>query len=272
MKSRGALLLGLLMTLQPGVAAPLTDEPLPELKLGNGKILKIAVARSYSATSVLVKHADGAASVRYEDFPETYRGPLIAKRDAIEDEAEGGANSVAGIPEKPVLFKVSYDFPAPPPLRSRAGDEQVLAGQIFVSTPDAGNVKLGGVKVSVYSKADYRKQAAWYFANPWEASRTHSKNAEMLAKAGDGAGAMAQFVEATETAAVGWLLVAPAEYSTTTDADGRFTLTHRVPPPYFVVAEASRIVDGETENYRWAVLSTLIDEPGNLVLFNDNMD
>ena len=94
----------------------------------------------------------------------------------------------------------------------------------------------------------------------------------LLRSAFDNAGALRQFEAATETAALGWMLVAPAQFSTTTDAEGRFTLKHRVPPPYFVVAHASREVDGEVENYRWAVISDVIDEPENLGLFNDNME
>jgi hypothetical protein len=68
------------------------------------------------------------------------------------------------------------------------------------------------------------------------------------------------------------MMVAPAEFGTVTDAEGRFRLKHRVAPPYVVVAHASRRVDGEIENYRWAVVSDLIDAPESLVLFNDNME
>jgi len=244
-------------------AAPLTDEPVPELRLGSGKTLKVALARSYSASTVLVKHADGATAVRYEEFPDELQAALAPHRPVDDEKAQK---------EKTSLAKVSYDFPTPPAIEPQAGEECVLSGQVFVTTPGSGNVKLGGVKVSVYSKADYRKQAAWYFAHPWEASRTHTRNAEVLAKAGDSSGAMRQFEAATESAAIGWMLVTPAQFSTMTDADGRFTLKHRVPAPYFVVAHASRVVDDETENYRWAVLSSLIDEPGNVLLFNENME
>lgn len=244
-------------------SAPLTDEPVSELRLGSGKTLKVALARSYSSSRVLVKHADGASAVRYEEFPEELRETVASHRPVADAKA---------LTDKEALTKVSYDFAAPPALEAQPGEERVLSGQVFMSTRDAGDVKLSGVKVSVYSKADYRQQGAWYFANPWEASRAHSRNAEALAKAGDAAGAMKQFDAATETAALGWMLVTPAQFSTTTDAEGRFTLKHRVKPPYFVVAHASRVVDGETENYRWAVISDVIDAPENLVLFNENME
>lgn len=263
MKTPAIMMIGLWAAAGCG-ATPLTDEPVAELKLGSGKTLKTALARSYSSSAVLVKHADGAMAVPYEDFPQEMRAALIALRPAVGEPA--AASKTAS------LERVSYDFPAPPTVDDVAGEEQVLSGQVFVAAPQGGNVKLGGVKVSVYAKADFRRQADWYFAHPWEASKTHSRNAETLAKAGDAAGAMKQFEAATETAALGWMLVAQAQFSTTTDADGRFTLKHRVPAPYFVVAQASRVVEGETENYRWVVPSTLIDEPANLLLFNENME
>jgi hypothetical protein len=254
-----------LCSLAAGVcaAAPLTEEPLPELRLGSGKTLKLALARSYSANTVLVKHAEGATAVRYDEFPVELQAALAPHRLAADKEVPT---------EKVALAKVSYDFPSPPAIEPQFGEESVLSGQVFVVTSDAVNVKLGGVKVSIYSREDYRKQAAWYFAHPWEASRMHTRNAELLAKAGDNSGAVRQFEAATESAVIGWMLVTSAQFSTTTDADGRFTLKHCVPPPYFVVAHASRVVEGETENYRWAVLSSLIDEPMNLLLFNENME
>ena len=258
-----ALIFSWILVSGVAAAAPLIEEPIAELKLGSGKTLKLAMARSYSSGAVLLRHAEGAAAVKYEEFPEELRRTLTAQRKAE------GANIDAG---GKVLTKVSYDFPEPPRVEPQTGEERVLSGQVFVSTSDEGDVKLGGVVVSVYSKEAYRAQAAWYQANPWEASRAHGLNAEMLAKAGDSAGAMKQFNAATEMAALGWMLVAPAEFSTTTKPDGKFTLKHRVDGPYFVVAHASRVVDGETQYYRWAVISELIDTPDNLLLFNDNME
>ncbi len=257
------LIFSCLVVCGAGVSAPLIEEPVAELKLGSGKTLKLALARSYSASGVLVSHAGGAAAVKYEEFPEELRGSLKAQR---KSEGESG-----GAGEK-TLTKVSYDFPTPPMVKPEAGEERVLSGQVFVSTSDAGDVKLAGVVVSVYAKEAYRAQTAWYQANPWEASRMHGLNAEMLAKAGDGVGALKQFNAAMEMAALGWMLVAPAEFSTTTKADGKFTLKHRVDGAYFVVAHASRVVDGETQYYRWAVISDVIEAPENLLLFNDNME
>lgn len=245
------------------VAAPLTDEPVSELKLGSGKTLKLALARGYSADTVLVKHAQGAVTVKYEEFPKELRATVDSQRPGETSNANEKA---------PELVNVSYDFTQPPAVAPQTGEECELSGQVFVSTSDAGDVKLAGVKVSVYAKADYRAQSAWYHSQPWEASRAHCRNAEILAKAGDNAGAMKQFQAATEMAALGWMMVTPSEFSAVTDSEGRFSLKHRIAGAFFVVAHASRVVDGETENYRWALVSELIDAPKNVVLFNDNME
>lgn len=63
-----------------GFAAPLLDEPLPELHLTSGKTLYDAQAKSYATKSVLVKHRDGAETVPYDQFPSEYRDALLKKR------------------------------------------------------------------------------------------------------------------------------------------------------------------------------------------------
>jgi hypothetical protein len=251
-------------------AALLDEEPLPELRLASGTVLKMATVRGYSEKAALVKHAGGAATVAYPDFPAEYQDLLASRRRAFSASAAATGEDAGGNP----LAEVSYDFsPAPAlPPASEASAEVTLAGEVFVETHDAGSVKLAGVRVSVYGRAEYRKQAEWYFAQPWEASRAHTRNAELLTKAGDPAAAMRHFLAATEIAALGWQLIAPAQYSTLTDAEGRFTLKHRLTEPYFVVAQASRVVEGETEHYRWVMLSEHISDPRRVLLFNDTME
>jgi hypothetical protein len=251
-------------------AGPLEDEPLAELRLASGTVLKMASVRSFAEKTVLVKHAEGAATVAYAEFPAEYQELLATRRREFGVQAldAGDAGGRAVFPE------VSYDFPPAPEVRSpeAGGVEVTLSGEVFVETHDTGSVKLAGVRVSVYAKADYRKQAEWYFAHPWEASRAHTRNAELLIKAGDRTAAMRHFVAATEIAALGWQLVSPAAYSTITDCEGRFLLRHRLAPPYLIVAQASRVVEGETEHYRWALISEHIGDPRRVLLFNDTME
>lgn len=63
-------------------AAPLIDEPVAELRLKSGKVYAQAQAKSFSPSTVFVKHADGVASVKYEDFPADYETALASKRPA----------------------------------------------------------------------------------------------------------------------------------------------------------------------------------------------
>lgn len=69
-------------------AAPLIDEPVAELRLKSGKVLTNAVAKSYTPTTVFIRHAGGAASVKYEEFPGEYTAALAAKRPAPPTAAE----------------------------------------------------------------------------------------------------------------------------------------------------------------------------------------
>jgi hypothetical protein len=254
----------------PLAAGLLDDEPLPELRLSSGTVLKMASVRGYAAKSALVTHADGAATVAYADFPAEYQELLATRRREFAAQPSAGAEHAGGTG----FAEVSYDFPPAPAVQAPPADgpEVTLSGEVFVETHDAGSLKLAGVRVSVYSKADYQRQADWYHAHPWEASRAHTRNAELLMKAGDRGAAMQHFLAATEIAAIGWQLTAPAAYGTTTDAEGRFTLKHRLAPPYVIVAHASRTVDGESEHYRWAMPSGQIGDPRRVLLFNDTME
>ncbi len=254
-----ALLLCSLLLAAVLPAAPLVDEPMDELRLKD-RVCSEAIVRSFGADAVLLQHAEGVEVIAYNAFPAPLRKVLEDRRKARAKTADGKAE------------EVSYRFTPPPALTPAEGPEARLSGRVFVNTLDAGDLKLMAVRVFVYSKEDYRGQVAWYAKNPSEASRAHSRNAEVLARAENALGAMQQFDAATELAALGWRLVTPSPFVAVTDAEGRFTLTHRVAPPYFVVAHASREVDGEVEHYRWAVISDLIDDPENVLLFNDNME
>ena len=68
-----------------------------------------------------------------------------------------------------------------------------------------------------------------------------------------------------------WDLLPEASASATTDADGKFTLTHNVPPPFVVFARATRTVGEEKERYVWEVSSETIKDANRVFLSNDNM-
>ena len=83
-----AIVLWLLVAAGVAHAAPLIDEPVAELRLNSGKVLSQAIAKSYTPTTVFVKHAGGGASVKYEEFPAEYTAALTAKRPAPPTAAE----------------------------------------------------------------------------------------------------------------------------------------------------------------------------------------
>jgi hypothetical protein len=61
-------------------AAPLFDEPIPELHLTNGEVLHQVVAKGFNSTSVLVRYSDGAKTVPYDLFPPEYKSLVLARK------------------------------------------------------------------------------------------------------------------------------------------------------------------------------------------------
>ena len=69
-------------------AAPLIDEPVGELALGDGTVLRNAQARGFLTKVVLVRHQDGIRTVAYELFPEQFQAALALKRQGALAAAE----------------------------------------------------------------------------------------------------------------------------------------------------------------------------------------
>lgn len=63
-------------------AAPLIDEPVPELKLTNGRVLHDALAKSYAVSAVMIRHRDGAETIPYGLLPTDLQLLLTSKRPA----------------------------------------------------------------------------------------------------------------------------------------------------------------------------------------------
>ena len=61
-------------------AAPLFDQPVPELHLTNGEVLHDAVAKSFNSTSVMVRYADGGRTVPYDLFPDEFKSLVLARK------------------------------------------------------------------------------------------------------------------------------------------------------------------------------------------------
>jgi hypothetical protein len=148
-------------------------------------------------------------------------------------------------------------FPAPPRLVATDGAELEISGQVFITTNGGGTVKLGGIRVSVYSKRDFDAQLAW-------ANRFPDKHAKAVYAAGDVEKAL--YLRARQ-----WDMFHPARFIAETDADGAFVLRHKVSGPFVIVARAEREVGGEPEFFKWAVPSESIKDPKRVLLSSNNV-
>lgn len=83
----GVLLAMLALFGTAALAAPLLDEPV-DVTLKNGRVLHAAQAKSFTASVVMVKAAEGMQTIAYEQFPDEYRAVLDAKRPAKRTEAQ----------------------------------------------------------------------------------------------------------------------------------------------------------------------------------------
>lgn len=229
-------------------AAPFVDEPVAELRLKSGKVYRQAIAKSFSATSILVRHADGATSVKYDELPDE----LAAAADAKKPEA------------KPLI-----DPRKQPAVVLHNGPTTTVSGQIFIATKGSENVKLGNVRVSILSRDDYQKQRAWQKSqlNP---TADAAKQKALRAVGNDTVYAHAQADLYQDIIFGNWQRIHVSEFTTVTDAEGRFSISHRIEGPYVVFASAKRHVGTEREFYFWAIESEKISEPANLLLQNEN--
>ncbi len=146
-----------------------------------------------------------------------------------------------------------------------------LYGQCFIVTRGGTNYKLGDVTISVYPKEAYY----WYTSqvskrsrafnaewDPYQEDRSNRKDYAASIKALD--------IMISYSAKLHEMIPAAA-YFTTTDADGRYEIEHKVAKPYVVIAHASREVGDKTEKYKWVIDSDEISENGQLMLTNRNL-
>jgi len=76
-------------------AAPLFDQPIPELHLTNGVVLHNAVAKSFNSVSVLVRSNEGGRTVAYDLFPDEFKSLVLARKPAARVNATAKPTPVA---------------------------------------------------------------------------------------------------------------------------------------------------------------------------------
>jgi hypothetical protein len=194
-----ALLLACVATL-PAAEPP---KPIDALRLPDGRVLKKAVLAEFKAEHVLVRHAGGAAVVRYEFLPDAVRGTAEQKRP-------GGPRWFPG---------------------DTSADTLKYSGQVYVQTRGSGPYKFGATPVYVFD-LNYLE----FWKQP------------------------------------GVVRLPKAIYETVTDADGKFTISVPADRPFFIFAQATRLVSSDhTEQLEWRVPGDSFKFPDNAALNNDNV-
>jgi hypothetical protein len=162
------------------------------------------------------------------------------------------------------------------------GKKREISGQVFVSSEDGISHKLGAVPISIYPADVVRSHVELYIT---KLANIERQNSEKRDKAGETLlevelkltadpppvesklqlratmdQAMAELREIIDSqdrqrneARKGMLSMGNPVFSTSTDADGNFSLIVDRDGGFYAVAQASRIVGQDTERYYWIV-------------------
>ena len=190
--------------------------------------------------------------------------------------SHGALASQPAVPLKTGLPGVALDrspilaYPSVSP-----GPSRTISGRCFLVTDGGQMVKLAQVEVRIYHQREFE----WYAQEV--SARCQARYEVMRATACPRNFAALPLLEMNKSIAAAealqrdfhdvWQALPAADASARTDADGRFSITHRVAQPYIVFAVGSRTFGGETEYYQWQVSSSVIPNPLEIVLSNDNL-
>jgi len=177
---------------------------------------------------------------------------------------------VAESPGAPLDRSPIAVYPSVPP-----GPSRTISGQCFVVTDGGQKVKLAKVEVKIYHQREFE----WYAQEVSARCQARYEVMKAVACPKDFAALPAPEMNRSIAAAEAlqrdfheaWQVLPAADASASTDADGRFSITHHVAAPYTVFAVGSRTFGGETEYYQWQVSSNVIQNPSEIVLSNDNL-
>jgi hypothetical protein len=177
---------------------------------------------------------------------------------------------VAELPGAPLDRSPIQAYPSVSP-----GPSRTISGRCFIVTDGGQKVKLANVEVRIYHQREFE----WYVQEV--SARCEARYEVMKAVACPRNFAALPLQEMNKSIAAAedlqrdfhdvWQALPAAEASARTDADGRFSITHRVAQPYIVFAVGSRTFGKETEYYQWQVSSIVISNPSEIELCNDNL-
>jgi hypothetical protein len=123
-------------------AAPLFNEPVPELHLTNGEVLHDVVAKAFNETSVLVRYSEGGRTVAYDLFPAEYKSLVLARKPVFH---------VSNAP-KPKLEAVKADPKKAKAPASTAADPDTINGLTLKSFSAGGGT--GYMQTEIFNDND----------------------------------------------------------------------------------------------------------------------
>ena len=199
---------------------------------------------------------------------------LVAKRPGATVTTNSASQSTISLLTEPPCAPLDCSplsaFPA-----VSLGTRQTIAGQCFVVTDGGEKIRLAQVEVCIYPQREFE----WYAQEVNARSETRFEGMKSIACPANFAALSLSEMDHSLAAAevlrhdlhVVWQILPTASASTTTGADGHFSITHHVAPPYIIFAIGSRTFGGETEYYRWQMASSLITNPMQVELSNDQL-
>ena len=103
-------------------------KPIPEVRLKNGTVLKDVQIKSYGTVAAMVRHADGAGTIRYDLFPDDLVEALAPLRPAIPTLPAIPADSAPVAPvENGPDFATMLTDPLPPEISAVTWDRSAQA-------------------------------------------------------------------------------------------------------------------------------------------------
>ena len=208
--------------------------------------------------------------------------PVVVLLSLVASVVLAGANDRSLATSRPVTAATAVSPGAPLDRRPIAaypavspGPSQTISGQCFVVTDGGQRIHLDQVEVRIYPRREFE----WYAQEVNARSRARFEEMKSVACPANLAALSVREMDRSLAAAavlqhdlhVAWEALPTADASTKTDAAGRFSITHRVPPPYVVFALGSRTMGDATEYYRWQIASIAITNPLQVVLSNPDL-
>ena len=275
-------ILGMLCSV--GYAASYTiGTVITELKLKDGRTLHNVTVLRADTSLVMAKWEGGRGTINSALLPDEVRTAFLqlVPREVIESERAAVVNGPtpqsqpeSQIPPTPPETPAPTAPPAPTQISGEVGQtdgpEKVITGQVFVTSRDGTNFKLGAVTVYAFGAKEF---AALNSKVQVALRPTYDFLDAMYkrASAREDLDSSYKFIHRTTSLRDQELTFFPDSPRTETDADGRFEIRLNLREPFVIVARASRSVGDSTEHYYWVVPSSKIRKDGKVLLSNNNM-